>query len=94
MTVSRRLESGDTIGIVSPSWCGAGFFPHRIENGKRNLEKLGYKVVLGKNALKITGYTAGSPKERATDINEFFKNKKIKAIVCATGGNHSNQILQ
>ena len=92
--VSRRLESGDTIGIVSPSWCGAGLFPHRVENGKRNLKKLGYKVVFGKNALKTTGYTAGSPKERATDINEFFNNKKIKAIVCAIGGNHSNQILQ
>ena len=94
MILSRRLESGDTIGIVSPSWCGAGFFPHRVDNGKRNLKKLGYKVVLGKNTLKTTGYTAGSPEERATDINEFFKNKKIKAIVCAIGGNHSNQILQ
>jgi len=89
----KRLKIGDTIGIVSPSWCGAGLFPHRIKNGKNNFKKLGYKVVFGKNAFKITGYTAGSPKERATDINKFFKNKKIKAIICAIGGNHSNQLL-
>jgi muramoyltetrapeptide carboxypeptidase LdcA involved in peptidoglycan recycling len=93
MVLARCLRKGDTIGIVSPSWCGAGLFPHRVENGKRNLEKLGYKVVFGKNALKITGYTAGGPEERAADINEFFKNKEIKAIICSIGGNHSNQIL-
>jgi hypothetical protein len=33
MTVPARLKPGDTIGIVSPSWGGAGLFPQRLEKG-------------------------------------------------------------
>jgi muramoyltetrapeptide carboxypeptidase LdcA involved in peptidoglycan recycling len=58
------------------------------------LKSLEFKVKVGKNALKITGHTAGSAKERAEDINNFFKDKNIKAIFSFIGGNHSNQILK
>ncbi len=58
------------------------------------LQELGFRVKVGKHALKITGHTAGAPKERAEDINFFFKDKKVKAIFSFIGGNHSNQILK
>lgn len=58
------------------------------------LQDLWFKVKICKNALKITGHTADSPKERAEDINNFFKDKEIKAIICFIGGNHSNQVLK
>lgn len=44
--------------------------------------------------MKVTGYTAGASEERAEDINSFFRDKKIKAIISFIGGNHSNQILK
>jgi muramoyltetrapeptide carboxypeptidase len=90
----KKLEKGDTIALISPSAPLAGLVPHRTKRAIKMLEELGFKVKIGKNALKITGYTAGSPKERAEDINLFFKDKKIKAIMCFIGGNHSNQILK
>jgi len=90
---ASRLQKGDTIAIVSPSGCGAGLFSHRVKRGIKNLERRGYRVVFGKNAFKVTGYTAGSPQERAEDINQLFRDKAVKAIVCAIGGNHSNQLL-
>lgn len=90
----KYLQKGDTIGVVSPSAPLAGLVPHRVKKGIRMLEKLNFKVKLGKHALKVTGYTAGSSKERARDINNFFKDKNIKAIFSFTGGNHSNQILK
>ena len=58
------------------------------------LEKMGFNVELGKHALKVSDYTAGSPEERAEDINNFFKDSNIKAIISFIGGNHSNQILE
>lgn len=87
------LKKGDLVGLVSPSAPLAGLLPHRVEKGVQGLKKLGLEVLIGKNALKVTGYTAGSPQERAEDINTFFKDKRVKAIMAMIGGNHSNQIL-
>ena len=47
-----RLKLGDTIGIVSPSWGGAGQFPHRVERGVKHLESLGFTVKIAPHALK------------------------------------------
>ncbi len=90
----NQLKKGDVIGIVSPSSPLAGLLPHRVEKGIKMIESLGYKAIIGKNALKINNYTSGTPKERADDINNFFKDKEVKAIFSFIGGNHSNQLLE
>lgn len=90
----NHLKKGDTIGLVSPSSPLAGLLPHRLKKGVSMLEKMGYKIKIGKNALKTTGHTAGSGEERAKDINDFFEDSKVKAIISFVGGNHSNQILK
>lgn len=89
-----KLNFGDTIGIISPSAPLAGLVPHRTERAIKAIEKLGFNVKTGKNALKISGHTAGSAIERAADINDFFKDKSVKAIISFIGGNHSNQSLK
>lgn len=90
----KILKAGDTIGLISPSAPLAGLVPHRTQKGIKMLEQLGFKVKIGKHALKVTGHTAGSSEERAKDINTFFKDKEVKAIFSFIGGNHSNQILK
>lgn len=89
----KRLSVGDTIGIISPAASLAGLVPHRTERGLKMLEKMGFKVKLGVSALKVTGETAGSPEERACDLNNFFLDKDISAIFSFIGGNHSKQLL-
>jgi len=90
MIKPERLKIGDTIGIIAPS---------RPINEKeilpciKILEARGFKVKLGKNLYKKSYYSAGSAKERASDLNTMFKDKKVKAIMCATGGIVSNQLL-
>lgn len=91
---AKKLIKGDAIGLVSPSASLAGLVPHRVKKGIQMLKNMGFKVIVGKNSLKINQYVAGSPKERAEDINNFFRNKEIKAIISFIGGNHSNQILK
>jgi muramoyltetrapeptide carboxypeptidase len=90
----KHLQKGNKIGTVSPSSPMAGLLPHRAKRGMTMLEKLGFVVKNGEHALSISQHTAGNPKERADDINSFFKDESIKAIISFIGGNHSNQILE
>ena len=90
----KALKKGDSIGLVSPSSPLAGQLPHRVEQGKKMLEEMGFKVVIGKNALKVKDWTAGTARERADDLNTFFADKNIKAIIAFIGGFHSNQIVE
>jgi muramoyltetrapeptide carboxypeptidase LdcA involved in peptidoglycan recycling len=87
------LKPGDTVGIISPSWGGAGLFPHRMELSRRALENMGFHVKLGKHALNQHGYVSDTPENRAADIHEMFLDPQVKAIISAIGGEHSCQLL-
>ncbi len=87
-----RLQKGDRVGIVSPS-STIEPFPRRTNRGVENLKKIGLDVVFSKNAKKSFGHNAGTPQERAGDINLMFSDKSIKAIMCSTGGLNANAVL-
>ena len=89
----KRLKKGGTIGLVSPSAPLAGLCPHRVEACQKALGDLGFKTRLGEHALSVNGYLAGSAKARAEDINSFFQDPEIDAIMCFIGGYNYNQIL-
>jgi muramoyltetrapeptide carboxypeptidase LdcA involved in peptidoglycan recycling len=88
-----RLEPGDTIGIVSPSWGGAGKFPHRVEQGVKHLRSLGFQVEIAPHALNHKGYVSDTPENRAQDIHDLFADPEVKAILAAIGGDHSCHFL-
>lgn len=87
MIYPKFLEKGVTIGIPAPS-AGAGDIPrqNRFENAKKNLESIGFKLVLSKNLMKCEKARSASAKERAEEVNSMFENKDIDFILCATGG--------
>lgn len=87
-----KLLLGDTVGIVSPS----AFIEDdlsKIETGFSFLKSLGFKLKLGKNFRAKDNQNAGSPTQRASDINEMFADKEVKAIFCTLGGDSGSQIL-
>ncbi|MCE2494605.1 MAG: LD-carboxypeptidase [Alphaproteobacteria bacterium] len=88
-----RLKLGDTIGIVSPSWGGAGMFPHRVETGVKYLESLGFKVRIAPHALNQHGFVSDTVENRVSDLHEMFLDPSVRAIVAAIGGNHSCHLL-
>jgi len=88
-----RLQTGDTIGIVSPSWGGAGKFPHRTQQGIEQLNALGFRVRLAPHALSHQGYVSDTAANRAQDINALFADPEIKAIIASIGGDHSCHLL-
>ena len=92
MIKPRRLEVGDTIGIIAPSR-PITHIKKELGVGIKLLEAKGFKVKFGRNLDKKLYYSAGSAKERASDLNAMFRDKSVKVIICATGGITSNQIL-
>lgn len=87
------LKKNDIVGIVSPSSPLAGIFQYRLERGIVQLKEMGFRVKIGKNAKLVTGYTAGTAKDRADDFMEFIKDDEIAAIICSIGGGNSNELL-
>jgi muramoyltetrapeptide carboxypeptidase len=96
----NHLNKGDKIGVVAPS------FPFPTDkadysdymswylNGKEEIEKMGFKIVEGKNLRKLRWWMAGTPQERAEDINLMYADPEVKAIIAHDGGHAAIDILE
>lgn len=96
MIKPNRLKKGDTVAIVSLSkgTMGEDFAIHRYYLAKKRLEEdYGLKVITMPNALKGIDYLYNHPEARAKDLMDAFKNKEIKAIFTAIGGDDSIRLL-
>jgi muramoyltetrapeptide carboxypeptidase len=85
------LTKGDLIGIVAPA--SPPSISEKITKGAEYLERLGYRVTLGKNVSNAYGYLAGTDQDRADDINAMFADKKVKAIIAVRGGYGTPRLL-
>lgn len=83
MNRGKRLEPGDTIGIVAPASFATS---DKIGPAVDNLTKMGYQVRLGKSCSSRWHSYAGDDQLRAGDLNSFFEADAIKAIICLRGG--------
>ena len=81
------------MGIVSPSWGGAAEFPHRVERGVRELERLGFRVKLAPHALHSSGFISDSAENRVSDLHQMFVDPEVRLIVAAIGGDRSCHLL-
>ena len=86
------LKKNDLIGVVAPS--SAPSLHGKIEKGVRYLERLGYRVEVGKHAKDIHGYFAGKDAHRASDLNAMFADRRIKAIFVVRGGYGTPRLLE
>lgn len=78
-----RLQSGDTVGIVT---LGSPLAAGRIREGIAMLERMGLKVVVGPHVYEADGFLAASPKEMASDLMQMFTNPEVKWILPTRGG--------
>lgn len=96
MIKPEKLKKGDKIAIVSLSagLLGEDALIHKLDIAKERLEKIfGLEVVTMPNALKGIKYLYEHPEARAKDLMDAFKDKTIKGIFCAIGGNDSIRLL-
>src|SRR3989344_2217604 len=90
----KRLSTGDTVAVISPSWGGPGMFPHVFELGLKNLKKyFGIKIKEFPFTRANPAVVYKNPKKRALDINRAFADKNVKAIITSIGGNDGIRVL-
>lgn len=94
MIIPNKLKKGDTIGVVAPSDPIVGKNIEEIMKAKEKVEKDGFKVKFSKNLFLNTNGYSSTPKEKAEDINEMFKDEEVKMIWCAKGGENSNTTFE
>ncbi|MGM0827516.1 MAG: S66 peptidase family protein [Bacillota bacterium] len=80
---ASKLKVGDTIGVIAPA---SPPKPEPLKKALSFLEELGLNIKLGKSVHKKNGYLAGYDQERIEDIHMMFKDRDVKAIICACGG--------
>ncbi|BAH08411.1 hypothetical protein CKR_3360 [Clostridium kluyveri NBRC 12016] len=88
--LGKKLEKGDTIGIVSPS---SSEEPKKIEESIKFLQNLGFNVKSGKHIYDRWGYLAGKDKDRVQDLMDMFLDKEVNTILCIRGGYGAMRLL-
>lgn len=91
--LANRLKTGDTIGVIAPDKALKSKDIPPLENATMYFESLGLKVKYGKYLFSEDNYCAGTPEERAKDVNDMFSDKEVKAIFTVKGGDMVNGIL-
>lgn len=87
----KKLKKGSLIGVISPASSPDDL--STIDSGVKYLEKLGYRVEVGKNVGLNYGYLAGTDQERIEDLHYMFRKKDVKAIICVRGGYGTPRLL-
>jgi muramoyltetrapeptide carboxypeptidase len=87
----RRLQAGDTIGLINPS--GAIYERAPFEQTQQALQALGFQVREAPNVRARYGHMAGTPAQRASDIHTLFADPGIAGILAITGGSGANRVL-
>lgn len=87
----RRLQPGDTIGLISPA--NASFEREPVALATEALQALGLQVRLGPHALSRRGQFGGTDAERAEDIHRFFADDRIAGLLALTGGSGCARIV-
>lgn len=85
------LQPGDQVGILSPA--GAVFLQNELDIVVDAVRGLGLVPQLAPHVLDRYGYLAGTDRDRANDINQFFADPEIKALLPVTGGWGSSRTL-
>ena len=84
------LEPGDCIGLLAPStYTSSKDYAPTVEL----LRSQGYRVKLAPSATAMYEHFAGTDRRRAEDINNFFRDKTVKAILCIRGGYGAARVL-
>ena len=87
----RRLEAGAGVGLISPA--SATFVEEDLEIVVEAMQALGLVPHLAPHLLDRYGYLAGKDADRAADINQFFADPAIAALVPVQGGWGCSRVL-
>ncbi len=85
-----RLKSGERIGIVSPA---AAVQADKLKHGCLALQRCGFSVQVGAQALQRDRFFAGTDRTRAEELTAMFTDPSIQAVFCSRAGYGSGRLL-
>lgn len=88
------FHQGDCVGIVASSNGLKKEQEKEVEQLKSRLFHMGLVPVLSLHIYQRCSIFSGNAKERAEDLMQFFKEKKIRAIFDISGGDVANELLE
>ena len=91
MIKPKALAPGQTIGLLAPS--SPAHEDEQIHMALEMLESLGFRVKTGAYLYRRYGYLAGKDTERAADLNDFFADERVDAIMAFRGGYGASRLL-
>ena len=86
-----RLRRGAGVGLISPA--SATFEREQLELVVDAVQALGLVPHLAPHLLDRYGYLAGKDRDRAADINQFFADPEVDALLPLQGGWGSSRVL-
>ena len=87
------LKKGDKVGIVCCSNGQKQEYRDKVEGLMETFRLMGLQPVLSDCIYEREGVAAGTAKERAKCLMEFYKEEEIKVIFDISGGDIANEIL-
>ena len=84
MVKLNKLQKGDKVAVLSPSFAAPGKWPDVYELGIRRL-----KDIFGLDPVEFptTKKIGASGEERTKDLVKAFEKKSVKAVISTLGGN-------
>ena len=94
MKIPKKLQMGDTVAIISPSFAGPNIFHDRYAAGCKQLEAaFGVCPISMKHTFITPKKSTKHPELRAQDLMDAFKNPDVKAIIASIGWEDSIRLL-
>lgn len=95
MKYPKFIKENDLIGITAPS---AGIVEEgtllRIDNAKRNMEKLGFRCIETSNVRTDTQGRSSSGEERKQQFMKLWNDDEVSAIIMGAGGDFLIEMLE
>ncbi len=87
----NRLKPGDTVGFLAPA--GIVYDRSDFVRMEKVMDDFGLNVRFGDYVRVRHGYFSGTDHQRAMDLNRFFVDASIDAIIAVRGGWGASRIL-
>ncbi len=88
---AKPLIPGDKIGIIAPA--SPVKSSEQVTEAISVLVERGYRIVLGKTAIPMSGDLAGSDLVKQAELEKLWYDQSIKAIWCLRGGYGSIRLI-
>lgn len=89
----KKLKKGDQVRIIAPSLSLSIVTQKNQKIAKKRFAEMGLELTFGKNASEADEFKSSSIASRIEDINDAFKDEKVKAVLTAIGGYNVNQLF-